>query len=239
MNTFLKRCGSKRLFLSFLLVFYIVQCNLSFAQVPISQVNLDRIQQKKVKELVQQQSLNGIEYFDDLMPSCYSEQDSLKYSFQRSTNVIREVIQKVWSKLKGLRPKDEYSGKMVSFGFLYSKRLNQIFYADDDYKNIEEGEIYFLNLKLLGGIKNIGVALEVTKVDDENKTIELCYLNNGVTEGTQVVKLAETNEGNTKIIQETRYRNKSKFREKKLYPFFHQKAVNELHNNIRRLIEGK
>ena len=235
---FLKRCNSNLLFL-LLLVSVVAQCKLSIAQLPLTQINLDRIQQKKVKELVQQQSLNGIKYFDDLTPSCYNEQDSLKYSFQRSTNVIREVIQKVWSKMKRLRPRDEYSGKMVSFGFLYSKRLNQIFYADDDYKDIEEGEIYFLNLKLLGGIKNIGVALEVTKVDEENKTIELCYLNNGMTEGTQVVKLAETNEGNTKIIQETRYRNKSKFREKKLYPFFHQRAVNELHNNIRRLIEGK
>jgi len=237
MNTFLKWFGFKRLFLSFF-VPLLVQCNLSFAQLSLNQVNLDRIQQKKVKELVQKQSLNGYKYFDDLMPSCYNEQDSLKYSFHRSTNVIREVIQKVWSKLKALRPRDEYNGNMVSFGFLYSKRRDQIFYADDDFKEIEEGSIYFLNLKLLGGIKNIGVALEVTKVDDENKTIELCYLNNGMTEGTQVVKLAETIEGNTKIIQETRYRNKSKFREKKLYPFFHQKAVNELHNNIRRLIEG-
>lgn len=222
-----------------LLVFWVWLSGFSFAQLPLTKVNLERVHQKKVRELVEQQNQSGIMYFSDLKPSCYIEQDSLKYSFQRSSNVIREVIQKVWNKLKALKPRDEYSGRMVSFGFLYSKRLNQLFYPDDDFKEIEEGEIYFLNLKLLGGIKNIGVALEVTKVDEVNKTIQFCYLNDGMTEGTQEVKLVGTSDGNTMITQETRYRNKSKFREKKLYPFFHQKAVSELHGNIRRLIEGQ
>lgn len=187
---------------------------------------------------MRKQYLSGIVNFSDLRPSCYNEQDSIKYSFQKSSNVIREVIQKAWTKLKSLNPKEEYSGKMVSFGFLYSSRLNKLFYSDDNYREIEEGEIYFLNLKLLGGIKNIGVAIEVTKVDEANKTIQFCYMNNGVTEGTQEVKLVGTSDGNTIITQETRYKSKSKFREKNLYPIFHQKAVNELHNNIRRLIEG-
>ncbi len=213
-------------------------CRLSYAQLPISTVNLERISQKKVRELVHQQTLNGVEFFSDLKPSCYNVEDSLKYSYQKSSNIIREVIQKVWKKLKGLKPKDEYSGKMVSFGFLYSKRLNQVFYDDADFKDIEEGEIFFLNLKILGGIKNIGVALEVTKVDEENKVIQFCYLNNGMTEGSQEVKLVETSDGNTLITQETRYRNRSKFREKRLYPIFHQKAVKELHYNIKRLIES-
>jgi hypothetical protein len=215
-----------------------VVSSLLYAQLPIATINLNRIHQKKVRELVQNQYQSGIVNFTDLKPTCYIVQDSLDYSIQKSSNVIREVIQKVWSRLKSLKPKDEYSGKMVSFGFLYSKRLNQVFYSDDEFKDIEEGEIYFLNLKLLGGIKNIGVALEVTKVDEANKTIQFCYLNNGMTEGSQIVKLVGTSDGNTIISQETRYKNKSKFREKNLYPIFHQKAVNELHDNIRRLIEG-
>jgi hypothetical protein len=227
--------GNFRGVITFLLL---ILTGLSYAQLPLTSVNLDRIHQKKIRELVQHQNLSGNACFSDLKPSCYNEQDSLKYSIQRTSNVIREVIQKVWNKLKVLKPKDEYDGKMLSFGFLYSKRLNQLFYPDDDYKEIEEGEIYYLNLKLLGGIKNIGVALEVTKVDEANKTIQFCYLNNGMSEGTQEVKLTGTREGNTIITQETRYRNRSKFREKKLYPIFHQKAVNELHNNIRHLIEG-
>lgn len=226
----------KRLVLLLFSVF--VFCSYSHAQLLINAVDLNRIPQKKVRDLLKHQFDSGIRYFNDLRPSCYNEEDSSRYSFQRSTHIIKEKILKVWNKLKCLKPKDEYSGKMVSFGFLYSKRLNKVFYSDDDFKELEEGEIFFLNLKLLGGVKNLGVALEVTKVDEANKMIQFCYLNNGMTEGTQQVKLLENKEGNTVISQETRYRNRSKFREKRLYPIFHQKAVSELHSNIRRLIEG-
>ncbi|MHC1703144.1 MAG: hypothetical protein AB9846_04485 [Tenuifilaceae bacterium] len=208
------------------------------AQLQLNEIDLSRIPQKKVRNLVQQQSLNGSKFFVDLKPSCYSESDSSNYSFQQSTHVIKETILKVWNKLMSLKPKEEFSGKMVSFGFLYSKKLNKIYYADDDKKDIEEGEVMFLNLKLLGGVKNIGVALEVTKVDEINKLIQFCYLNNGMTEGTQQIQLTGSDDGNTVITQETRYRNKSKFREKRLYPLFHQKAVNEMHSNLSRLIEG-
>lgn len=208
-----------------------------FAQLPINSIDFSRIPQKKVRSLVKKQQLNGIEFFSDLKSVCYSEQDSFSYSFHRSSQTIKEKIQNVWNKIKSIKPSDEYRGKMVTFGFLYSLKSNRILYGDDDYQEIEEGEIIFLNLKLLRGIKNIAVALEVTKVDDENKTIQFCYLNNGKTEGTQQIKLAENDQGNTVICQETRYRNRSKFRQKRLYPIFHQKAVSELHQNIGNVIE--
>jgi len=210
-------------------------CN---AQLELNEIDLSRISQKKVRNLVQQQSLNGSKFFVDLKPTCYSESDSSNYSFQSSSHIIKQTILKVWNKLLSLKPKEEFSGKMVSFGFLYSKKLNKLFYSDDDKQDIEEGEVLFLNLKLLGGVKNIGVALEVTKVDEINKLIQFCYLNNGMTEGTQQIQLTGNDDGNTIITQETRYRNKSKFREKRLYPLFHQKAVNEMHSNLSRLIEG-
>ena len=208
-----------------------------FAQLSINSTDLNRISQKKVRNLLKKQQLNGIEFFSDLKPSCYSEQDSFTFSFHRSSQTIREKIQNVWYKLKSIKPRDEYRGRMVTFGLLYSSKTDRVLYNDDDYQGIEEGEIIYLNLKLLGGIKNIAVALEVTKIDDENKIIQLCYLNNGMTEGTQQIKLAENTDGNTVICQETRYRNLSKFREKWLYPIFHQKAVNELHKNLCMLIE--
>jgi len=208
------------------------------AQLLINSVDFERIPQKKVKNLVKQQFEKGVVFFSDFNVTCYNDQDSNRYSFQKTSHIIKEKIHNVWSKLKSLKPKDEYSGKMVSFGFLYSKRLNKVLYSDDDFMEIEEGQILFLNLKLLGGVKNLGVALEVTKVDDANNIIQFCYVDNGMTEGTQQVKLVENKEGDTIISQESRYRNHSKFREKRLYPFFHQKAVSELQANLRKYIEG-
>lgn len=208
-----------------------------FAQLSINSTDLNRISQKKVRSLLQKQQLDGIEFFSDLKASCYSSQDSISYSFHKSSSTIKERIQNVWNKLKSIKPRDEYRGKMVTFGLLYSSKTDRVLYSDDDYQGIEEGEIIYLNLKLLGGVKNIAVALEVTKVDDESKTIQLCYLNHGMTAGTQQIKLEENTDGNTVICQETRYKNLSKFREKWLYPLFHQQAVNELHKNLCMLIE--
>ncbi|RPH33377.1 MAG: hypothetical protein EHM93_05355 [Bacteroidales bacterium] len=209
-----------------------------YAQLHLTSVDFDRVPQKKVQGLLKQQFEGGVNYFIELKPSCYNVQDSSRYSHQNSSHIIKETILKVWVKLKSIRPKDEYRGRMVSFGFLYSKNKDKIFYDNDDIKGIEEGEVLYLNLKLLGGIKNIAVALEVTKVDEENKIIRFCYLNNGMTEGTQQVRLIEDKDGNTVISQESKYRNKSKFREKRLYPIFHRQAVNELHANIQKFIEG-
>jgi len=216
----------------------ILLSQISYAQIHINSVDFKRVPQKKVQDLLKQQAESGVNYFTELRPSCYEEQDSNKYSFQNSSHIIKEKILKVWAKLKSIRPREEYSGKMVSFGFLYSKSKDKIFYDNDDIKGIEEGEVLYLNLKLLGGVKNIAVALEVTKVDEVNKTIQFCYLDNGMTQGTQQVRLTENRDGNTIISQESRYRNRSKFREKRLYPIFLQKAVNELHLNIRKFIEG-
>ncbi len=220
-----------------LIFFGLISLN-SFAQLQLNSVDFDRVPQRKVQNLLKQQFEGGVNFFMDLRPSCYNVNDSIKYSHQKSSHIIKETILKVWAKLKSIRPKDEYNGKMVSFGFLYSKRMDKIFYNNDDIKGIEEGEVLYLNLKLLGGIKNIAVALEVTKVDEDNKIIQFCYLDNGMTEGTQQVRLIEDKEGNTVISQESRYRNKSKFREKRLYPIFHRQAVNELHVNIQKFIEG-
>lgn len=203
----------------------------------LTSIDYSRIPQKKVRKLVRQQSKDGVILFNELKSACYTGQDTFIYSYHESNHTIKGKIQNVWSRLKQLKPDDEFRGKIISFGFLYSNKLNRVFYSDDDYSSIEEGEIVYLNLKLLGGIKRIAVALEVTKVDDEDKIIQFCYLENGMSVGTQQIRLIESNDGETIISHETRYRNDSKFREKYLYPIFHQKAVSELHLNLCKLVE--
>lgn len=208
------------------------------AQTPLSSVDLSRIRQKKVRSLVRNQQLLGIKYFSDLTPSCFAKQDSNSYKLLDCTQTIKGKAQRVWRKIKGIRLKDQYCGPMVSMGFLYSGREDRLFYTNDEFPSIEEDQIVFLNLRLLHGIRNLAVALKVTCVDDANKTIDLCYLNHGMSEGTQQIRLIEDTNGNTIISQRTRYRNRSKFREKMLYPFFHRRAINELHSILKRLIEG-
>lgn len=123
-------------------------------------------------------------------------------------------------------------------GIIYSKKLNRIFYKGDKNIGIEEGQIFYLNLKLIFGIKNLGVGLEVTNIDAQNKSIKFCYLNHGVSEGTQEIKFIPTTNGYSIITHETRYRSDSKFRDKHLYPGFHHKFVKELQENLIKMITG-
>jgi hypothetical protein len=121
---------------------------------------------------------------------------------------------------------------MVSFGMMYSRRRNEIMYSGDAYSGIEEGQIIFLNLNLFANVVNLAVGHEITGVNDNDKTIKTCYLQNGASTGTQLIQLKEISKGQTEVVHETWYRSGSIFRDKFLYPGFHTKGITEFHNNV-------
>lgn len=209
--------------------------NIVFAQ---TSIDYKRIPEKKVRKLLKRYELNGVKNLGELNSKCYQSEDSMKYCVQTDSHIIKENIDKVWNKMMILNLWEEFNGKLVSMALVYSKKLNHIFYKNEDIAGIEEGQIFYLNLKLLGGIKNLGVGLEVTSIDKEKRSIRFCYLNHGVSEGTQEIRLSETTDGYSIITQETRYHSKSKFRDKRLYPGFHRKFVNEIHQNLIKMIVG-
>jgi hypothetical protein len=212
--------------------------NLSEADAQYSEKKIDynRIPQKKVRKLLKRMEQYSVADLNGLNSKCYDSQDSSKYLVQTETRLIKDNIVNVWNKMMKINLLEEFSGRLVSLGMMYSKKLNQIFYKDDKFIAIEEGQVFYLNLKLLFGIKNLGVGLEVTNIDKEKRTIKFCYLNNGVTEGTQEIRLSETGEGYSIMTHITKYHSNSKFRDKRLYPGFHRKFVNELHENLIRLV---
>ncbi|MCF6185021.1 MAG: hypothetical protein L3J56_10465, partial [Bacteroidales bacterium] len=73
---------------------------------------------------------------------------------------------------------------------------------------------------------------EVTKIDDKKKMIQFCYINNGISQGSQRIFLYKTKEGFTKILHKTYYKSRSKLRDRRLYPIFHKRVVEELHHNL-------
>lgn len=126
---------------------------------------------------------------------------------------------------------------MVSFGLMYSRLKNEISYPEDVYHGIEAGQIIFLNLNLFANLVHLAVGHEVTDVNDQEKTIKICYLQNGASTGTQLIQLKES--GNqTTVIHETWYRSGSLFRDKLLYPGFHEKGLTEFHLNVKAKVES-
>jgi hypothetical protein len=204
-----------------------------FSQTLISQINLQKIPPKVKKKFVHSRYIQNIETLNELYPSCYNTDDSSLYRFQKETFIIKEDINKVWKTYKTLNINDTYSGHIVDFGFIYSKNEQSIIYLDDTkYEGMKEGQVIFISLSLLGGVKKLIVAYEVINIDEENKSIKFCYINNGISTGSQEIRLYKSDNGFTRVTHNTLFKSNSKLRDITVYPFFHKKIVKELHSNL-------
>jgi hypothetical protein len=225
-----------------LILFIGFNCSSAFASgyvpLPIDSVDFNRIQHKKVRKLISAQKQFGILTFNDLNPVCYNSPDSVTYRSFTKSQLIRQNINVVWNNLIHQSPSEEFNGRIVTFGLLYSKRLNNLLYSNETYAGIEEGQVVFFNLRVLGGIKNLAVAMEVTRLDNNEKILEYCYLDHGETKGTQKFTLKSTHDGFTEITQLTKYKCKSKLRNRRLYSYFHERIVKEFFNAIKRKSEN-
>lgn len=206
--------------------------------ISIDSVEFNRIQHKKVRKLITSQKHFGVRTFDDMHPVCYNISDSNDYQTFKDSELIRQDINVVWNNLIHQSLSDEFDGRIVTFDLMYSKKHNQFLYKNESYKGIEEGQILFFNLRVLRGIKNLAVALEVTRMDNDNKEIEYCYVDHGSTKGTQKFTLKSTPEGFTEITQLTWYKCKSQLRDRRLYSVFHERIVKEFFAAIKNKSEA-
>ena len=218
-----------------LLMLFFLLPHLGASQTSLSNVDLDRIPQKKVRKYFQKLSDQGIQSLAALSPQCYISNDSSQYSYHEKTYLVEAPIEKVWPIYKNTHPAEAWNGKMVSFGMLYDKTTNQISYADDPYPAIIPQQLLFVHLKIMGGLYKLALALEINRIEEDEKLLEFCYVEYGKSQGTQRITLAPK-EGKTQIIHSTYFKSESKFRDKRLYPKLHTKAIDEYHQSIKQLV---
>jgi hypothetical protein len=199
-------------------------------------VDFNRIKQEKVKKYIVDYDLKTRVGFKKLKPLCFMLNEA-KYHQHVETFVIKQNISIVWNTYKTINHQDAWGGSMVSFGVQYSRRHNAFHYFDDEYSGMEVGQVIILNLRFIFGLLNIAVAHEISEMNEEEKMVKLCYMENGVTEGSQWISLSETKEGFTEVYHKTLYRSKSKFRDTNLYPRLHTKAITEFHHSVKKKAE--
>lgn len=219
-----------------ILLFFTVKTE---AQICLHDIDFKRIEQEKVQEFVINQQAHGIETFDEIKPSLQPDADLKGYFIRENEYQVKKSLDEVWQHYLTTNPEKLWSGKRVSFGFLFSKKDEKIFYCDENFSKIDTGVVVYVNLRLMSGLKNLATAFEITSVDEESKTIEFSYLKGNVSMGKQRIQFYETAKGYTRILHTSYYRNNNVLRNYLLYPYFHTRTTHEFHrNNKRQILAG-
>jgi len=200
-------------------------------------IDFKKIKQKKVQKFLINNGLDNLTGFSTMRAACYNAAAEATYHRHFYSFLIRKDIDTVWNTYRTIHPREAWNGEMVSFGVQVSKKNRSVNYLNDPYLGMEQGQILILNLRLLGGLLNIAVAHEVAEVNDQDHVIKLCYMEGGASEGSQWISLDTTSEGFTQVSHLTLYKSKSKFRDTKLYPRLHTKAITEFHVNVKKKAE--
>jgi hypothetical protein len=209
-----------------------------YAQDAADIIDLDRIPQKKIRALIENQfAENNLQHFHELRAT-YSKGQSLRgYHIVESAYFLRETPDQVWKTYQVTSPAESWNGHMVSFGLLISKWENTVMYGNDQYfAGIDTGQVFYVNLKIMKGLYNLAVGLEIISIDSANKSITFSYLKGGKSRGEQTIYFVPTRKGHTEIIHQTAFKSNSILRDCYLYPYFHRIAINEFHRNMKRCL---
>lgn len=200
-------------------------------------IDFSRIKQKKVISLLQKNGLYSLQDLSALRSLAYDPADGKAYNKHIKSFEIQGSIDIVWNTYKTISPEETRVGNMVSFGLMFSRKRNTIFYPGDRYTGMEPGQLIFLNLNLLG-LTQLAVGHEIVEVNDTERNFKICYLQNGASTGTQLIQLKQESENQTTVTHETWYRSDSFFRDRVLYPPFHEKGLTEFHESVKRKVEA-
>jgi hypothetical protein len=217
-----------------LLAFMQMQC---YGQLLLDDIKLNRVHQKKVRKYIECRLHENKHQFNEIRPSWMRGRDLSLYSRNEMSFFLNGKLQDIWDGYLSANPSDSWNGKSISFGVLLQKFPCNIFYNHDQINGVDTGQIYFLNLKLMFGLCNLPVAFEIITVDTLEKVIEFSYIEGNKSSGVQHIQFLDLGNNRTKILHISYFKSNSPFRDKWLYPIFHEKLINEFHRNMRLLLK--
>ncbi|WP_026965878.1 hypothetical protein [Algoriphagus terrigena] len=187
----------------------------------------------------QEAAITHFSHYSKLKSICYHESDPgyhqhfEKYQYDQS-------LDEVWETYVTIDPGKAWAGKMIHFNQLYSRASGEEVFPGQEYLGgMGVGQVIILNLHVFGGAVKLTVGHEVMEVDKAKGLIRICYLENSKSQGSQFLRFKTLKNGQTEVSHHTFYRSGSWFRDKVIYPYFHTKAINEFHGNVRRAILEK
>lgn len=185
-----------------------------------------------IRAFIKEQIDNNVLTLNDLK-STYTKGDDLSdYLLHEEIYKIPHPLEKVWDHYMKANPSEIWKGNMLSFGLMVSKQDDEIMYIGEEYTEAKVGQIFYINLNILGGLIKVAVSHEIITVEPEKNYFELSYVEGSKSIGKQRISFFKTAEGNTRIVHTTHYKSDSNFRDRFIYPYFHSKAIGEYHSNM-------
>jgi hypothetical protein len=197
---------------------------LNYSRIPFPNERALRIFRKRIDPVSDFASLRTRHLPDDI--STYPVQvDRFDYS---------QSVEEVWHLYTQRKPHEMWAGELVKFLFAYSKpNQTPIYHDDSDAPVIHEGMQLFCLLNLAGPVGVVG--MEVLRIDDEKRLIELAYIEGGIYRGVQFMEFVAQGE-KTQIIHTSYYKSETLLGRLIPYTYFHQKTVREFHDSMKKLM---
>ncbi|MDC1221050.1 hypothetical protein N8Z47_00115 [Salibacteraceae bacterium] len=207
----------------------------SYAQMSFSEIHLSEIPYPKVRSYIDNQKRNSnFESLSELKPSCENKKDYNGFCTYKRRYKVKGDIQKVWETYLNASPTDSWKTRKSAVGLVYNRKSDSIVYSNDSNAKSQIGQVLFLDLRLLKGFYHLATAVEITDIQSETSTIEISYVESGVNEGKQWIIMNADDNGNTIITHTSSIKSNSRFRDKFLYPYFHNRVINAFHRKMRR-----
>ena len=224
----------KNLLLS-LLISILPVCGSALTENPI---DLEKIPLKKVREYIEEREIDHFKDFSLILASCEKETIEPGLNVCQQEFVIRHTLSRVWGGYREIDPLKAWNRKSLQFGIMISKYANSVTYPDSESPvRVETGQVYFLNLRIFGGLIKIPVAFEIINIDRRSRIVEYSYIENNKARGKHILEFFDNGDGSTRIVHRSYFKSESSFRDRYLYPVFHKKFVREFHRNMREMIE--
>jgi hypothetical protein len=202
-------------------------------------INLEAIPQKKIRKYIISRSIDKMLDFSLIHASCKKDVVDSKFKMIEKTFYLNYSLSNVWDLYRHSNAVSIWNRRSVRLGLVISKYSNSVIYRNNTYfPEIDTGQVYFLNLRLIKGLINIPVAFEIINIDPLKQIVEFSYIDNNKSLGKQTLQFFDNGVGGTKIVHRSYFKSKSLIRDDLFYPIFHRKFVTEFHRNMKRLIKS-
>ena len=203
----------------------------------VQPINLEGIPHRKVRKYIEVKKINQMQHFTSIQASWKEGIDKSSFKYCEKTFYLNDNLSHVWKCYNQTNPTNLWNGHFVRFDLMISKCSNSALYFNNPiFPEIDTGQVYFLDLRLMRGLFNVPIAFEIINIDPIRKIMEFSYIKGNKSLGKQSIQFLENGDGRIRIIHGTYYKSDSPFRDHFIYPYFHKKLIKEFHRNMRHLI---